>query len=1005
MPSTDNDPLKALPIVGIGGSAGSLQPLQSFLACLPADTGAAYVIVTHHPSGERSLLPEILTPKTVLPVQMVKEDEALAPNRVYVALPDDGWRLCRGQLVRSREAQEHPGTDLSAAGRRRPGPPHPIDAFFRSLAEAAGHRALAIVLSGTGSDGTLGIQAIKSQAGMVMAQDPDTAEFGDMPANAIATGQVDYVLAPADMAATLTGYLRFQVYRRAALSGYQSAIPQGLMSQILNQVRHRTGHDFSGYKTSTLNRRLERRMDLRQIPDPQAYLDYLQSHPEEVNLLFQEFLISVTNFFRDPLVWATLGETLLPAMLQRAARRGQEFRAWVVGCATGEEAYTLAILIRECFPGLEQAPEVRIFATDVDLAAIETARTGRYPAGIAQDLPESLLRRYFSAENDTYRIGREVRDMVIFAEHNALQDPPFTGLDLVTCRNLLIYLERDRQARLLAVFRYALRSQGLLLLGPSESMDHQSDAFSVVDKEARIYRVVEGALPTRLPEMPGPSRYRRSSSFREYPGSPSMGAGDSLSHNVECLLALQFAPPAVVVNDRGEVVYVHGRTGQFLEPASGPTRNQLLEMARPGLRAPLSQALQEVAGGDADQVSREVQVQANGDTEPVRLEVRRIRTPHALAGFRLVALHPVPAAGAAKASSESRGSATDAKGAGSSGTEAEAGLKRELEALRQDKQMAVKEMQAANEELQSMNEELQSMNEEHQSSHEELEAAKEEVESLNQELRSVNAELQTRVDDLTEINDDLKNLLDSTHLATLFLDEALNIKRFTTYVQDLIAVRPTDIGRPLSELTTKLRYDALLADAEAVLDTLIPRELKVQTQGGHWYLLRIQPYRSTRNVIRGVVCTFQDIQAARSVTRSEAFFRAVVNTVQEPLLILDPDCRVVSANDGFYRTFPLDPDAVEGKRLFDLGNGQWDDPELRARLLEVLPRQQAFCDFELSVDFGDPGPAHLHLNGRRLEVEEGAAMILLTMDVQRLASPSPSRKEPERIERSLDRDR
>lgn len=980
-PQNDHHPSEDLPVVGIGGSAGSLQPLQLFLANLAADTGAAYVIVTHHPRDHRSLLPEILGPKTTLPVQMVKEGEVLAPDRVYVALPDDGWILCRGQLVRSGETDQ----------RAEAGPPHPIDTFFRSLAEEAGHRALAILLSGSGSDGTLGIQAIKSQAGMVLAQDPSTAEFGDMPANAIATGHVDYVLSPEKMPAILASYLCSQDDRQATLTSHQPAIPESLLGQILNKVKHRTGHDFSGYKASTLNRRLERRMDLKQILDPQEYLAYLGSHPEEVDLLFREFLIGVTNFFRDPLTWATLREKLLPAMLQRAARTGQEFRAWVVGCATGEEAYTLAILIRDCLADWEEAPEVKIFATDIDQVAIERAREGRYPAGIAQDLTNPHIRRYFSAGNDIYRINREVRDMVIFAEHNALQDPPFTGLDLITCRNLLIYLGRDRQERLMGLFRFALRSQGLLLLGSSESPDYQSEVFSVVDRESRIYRLAGGTLPFRLPEMSGPSRHRHSPPRQE----SSVRTSDSLSRDVESLLALQFAPPAVVVNDRGEVVYVHGRTGRFLEPASGPTRNQLLEMARPGLRAPLSKALQEVTGGVSDHVSQEVQIQTDGDTERVGLEVQRIRTPAALAGFRLVVLHPTTGTDAAKAPREARGPETDSEDTGSGGKKTEARLKREVEYTRQDKQAAVKELQSANEELQSMNEELQSMNEEHQSSHEELEATKEEIESLNQELRSVNAELQTRVNELTDVNDDLKNLLDSTHLATLFLDEALNIKRFTAPVEDLIAVRHSDIGRPLSELTNKLRYETFQADVEAVLDNLIPKEVKVQARSGHWYLLRIQPYRSTRDVIRGVVCTFQSIHAAQSVGRNESFFRSIVDTVREPLLVLDPDFQVVSANNGFYRTFPLAPEAVEGKSLFDLADGQWDHPELTALLVEVLPQKQAFHDFELSLDFGESGPARLRLNGRRLELEEGTSMILLAMDVER-----PATKSSERTERS-----
>lgn len=684
-------------------------------------------------------------------------------------------------------------------------------------------------------------------------------------------------------------------------------------------------------------------------------------------------------------------------MLQRAARMGQEFRAWVEGCATGEEAYSLAILIRECMADWEHAPAVRIFATDVDQSAIERARVGSYPASISQDMSDSLLRRHFSAESDTVRINRDVRDMVVFAEHNVLQDPPFTNLDLITCRNLMIYLERDRQERLLTLFRYALRSQGLLLLGPSESLDHQSEAFSVVDKESRVYRVAEGSLPTRLLEMPGPSRRRRALPFQENTGAAVVTDRDNLSRSVEGLLALQFAPPSVVVNDRGEIVYVHGRTGRFLEPASGPTRNQLLEMARPGLRAPLTQALEEVINGNPDHVSQEIQVLTNGDTERVRLEVQLIRTPKALAGYRLVAMHLVPAPEAVLAASEPLGSTIDIETTESGDINVESQLNRKLEALQQEKQIAVKEMQAANQELQSLNEELQSMNEELQSSNEELEAAKEEVESLNQELRSVNAELNIRVDDLTEVNDDLKNLLDSTHLATLFLDEALNIKRFTAPVQKLISVRPSDIGCPLSELSTKLNYDALLTDAEAVLDTLTTKEVKVQTTTGHWYLLRLQPYRSTRNVIRGVICTFQDIQASQEVASSEAFYRAVVDTVREPLLVLNADFQVVSANEGFYCTFPLTHKEVEGKRLFDIGEGKWDNPDLKALLAEVLPQQQAFQDFELSIDLGGPEPAHFGLNGRRLELGEGTAMILLAMEAQ-----GPTAMPSERNERSSD---
>ena len=978
-PTNDHHAINALPIVGIGGSAGSLQSLKSFLANLPADTGAAYIIVTHHPKGERSLLPDILGPHTALPVQLAEEGKNLVSDSVYVAVPDDGWILCKGQLVRSEGSREGAETDTPAY---LAGVPHPIDTLFRSLAEEAGHCALAVVLSGTGSDGTLGITAIKSQAGMVMAEDPNTAEYGDMPANAIATHQVDYVLPVEDMPATLAGYLSTQSHRQTQVEYQQHAIPPDMLRKILHHVRYRTGHDFSGYKVSTLNRRLERRMDLRQILEPQTYLVYLQDHPEEVDLLFQEFLISVTNFFRDPRVWASLRD-LLPAMLKQSVRTGQEFRAWVPGCATGEEAYTLAILIQDCIADWEQPPTVRIFATDVDQSAIEKARVGRYPSSIGQDLGESQMQLHFNAESDTVRINRDVRDMVVFAEHNVLQDPPFTSLDIITCRNLMIYLERDQQERLLLVFRYALRSQGLMMLGPSESLDHQTEAFSVVDKDSRIYRVAEGYSTPRLLDMPSPSRHRRSLPFVDSARSATQQSSEALSHNVECLLALQFAPPAVVVNDRGEVIYVHGRTGRFLEPASGPARNQLLEMARPGLRAPLSQALQKVSSGDTDHVSQQVEVLTDGDSERVRLDVRMIRTPKALAGFHLVAMQVVPLTDEVTAANQPEGANIDAADTHSGGSEAEARLTRKLDILRQEKEIALKEMQAANQELQSLNEELQSMNEELQSSNEELEAAKEEVESLNQELRSVNGELNIRVDDLTEVNDDLKNLLDSPHLATLFLDESLNIKRFTAPVQKLIAVRTSDIGRPLSELTTKLCYDSLLDDADAVLDNLVTKEIEVQTKTGHWYLLRVQPYRSTRNVIRGVVCTFQDIQAAHSIAKRETMLRSVVDTLVEPLLVLDPTFQVVTANNSFYSSFLLPSHEVEGKSLFDLRTGKWDHPVLRTLLAEVLPEGRAFENFELSMELGDPDPACLRINGRPLELESGSAMILLTIKVQR----------------------
>ena len=979
---SEEHPDSPFPVVALGGSAGALEALQAFVAHLPADTGAAYVIVTHYPSGQRSLLPDLLATQTQLPVQTARSGEPLAPDRIYVALPNDGWVVRPGPVLASKPGEADGSAPQDAEdGALTPGRERAIDLLFRSLAEEAGPGAVAIVLSGTGSDGTTGAKRIKAHGGMLMAQEPSTCEFSDMPCSAIATGQVDHVLPPRDMPGRLVSYLSSLGPRLAAPTSSQAPLPRTLLEQILEVVHRRTGHDFSCYRQSTLQRRLERRMDLVQIPDPQRYLDYLARHPGEVDLLFKDILISVTTFFRDPVAWGRLAHAPLPEMLRRAGEAGRDFRAWVVGCATGEEAYTLAMLIHECLPTVHPRPQVRIFASDLDPGAIETARTGRYSGGIAEDVSEQRLRHHFVAETDAYRVSRELRDMVVFAEHNALQDPPFTHMDLVTCRNLLIYLERRCQDHVLSLLRYALRDQGVLFLGPSESPEEHSEIFRVLDKEARLYRCTGTApLPTSLRGLSGPGYQRRPQAAQHALATSPSGGEEHLARSAERLLAERFAPAAVLVNDHGEVTYIHGRTGRFLEPASGTPRSHLLDMARPGLQGPLGQALREVGSGASELARRDAHVETNGHSEWVRVEVQRVRTPEALEGLRLVTFSAGRSAGAA-APNGPPAIAPEAESGPEAGDEA-AQLRRRLETALQDKQMAIRELKASNEELQSMNEELHSMNEELQSSNEELEVAKEEGESLNQELRSVNAELQARIQELTDTNDDLRNLLDNTQLPTLFLDEHLQIKRFNTALQDLVPLREADLGRPLKDLSTRLRDDALNSGADRVLRDLVPRDVTVQSEAGHWYLLRIRPYRGTGNTIRGVVCIFQDAHTGMHATeRGEPFLREVLDTLREPVLLLDPQMQILGANDGFYRTFRLPPDEVEGRSLLELHGGQWDHPELRAMLAEVLPRNRSFRDLELRLSHEGPGPQRLTLNGRRLEMPEAheGGVILLAM--------------------------
>ena len=950
----------AFPMVAIGGSAGSLEALKEFLAALPEDPGMAFVITTHHPPARRSLLPQILAEGTALAVSQAEDGVALEPDHVYVAPSDSDWRLEGRRLVRQprENAREQGAPD------RPYGPPHPVDALFRSLAAELGSRAIGIVLSGTGTDGTVGVRAIKSQAGMVMVQQPESAGFQGMPDSAIATNLVDYVLRPGDMPAALLAYAQAESQRSGREGGAHPDIPENILAGILQAVTERTGHDFSGYKQSTLLRRLERRMHVNGVSDAGEYLTFLRANPAETDLLFKEAIISVTNFFRDPDAWESLATGVLRDQLALAAAEGRGFRAWVVGCATGEEPYTLAILVCEALEAMGTTLPVQIFATDVDPEAVETARVGRYPAGIADDLTPERLRRFFIPEEDTYRVTKPLRNMVVFAEHNVLQDPPFTRMDLLTCRNLLIYLERELQRQVLPVFQYALRPAGVLFLGSSESVEDMDEAFSDVDKRWRIYRAEEGGQPPATRLMP--SSGRGLTMFRRSPESPRGGEEGGFTHSVERLLASEFAPPAVLVNDRGEALFFHGHTGRFLEPASGPAQNRLTDMARDGLRAPLVQALRKVNGPDAEPARRRVWVRTDGEQEEVEVEVRPVHTPRTLRGLRLVSFLTLGSSWPGQ--EEATGDVPEPR----PGRELQ--LERELDAARQDKQVTVEELQSSNEELQSMNEELQSSNEE-------LEVSKEEVESLNEELRSVNAELEARVSDLAQANDDMKNLLDSTEIALLFLDADMHVTRFTEQASKLISLRDTDVGRPVDELTTALRYQDLTRDAREVLETLEPKEMEVQTEGGHWYQLRILPYRSAANSVFGLVCIFQDFQATKRLQADGDLLQGLLQTVHEPLLVLDPELRVVAANDGFYRVFPLTPAEVEERNLFGLGAGQWDQPELRALLQEALPERGSFRDFHLAVAFEDGTRCAISLSARQLPGEGGeSGPILLSME-------------------------
>ena len=743
------------PIVGVGGSAGALPALQDLFAHMPADCGLGFVVIVHTDPHAPSLLPELLARCTHLPVAEAASGQRVEPGRVYVTPPGQDIRIQNGVLA------------LESAPESRRGVRLPIDVFFRSLAQDQGQRAVGIVLSGTGADGTLGLAAIRAESGLVLAQ--DKAEFDGMPGSAIAAGVVDLVLATSEMPDRLLAHAALLAPEPAPalLEGGEE------LHRILALVQQRTGRDFASYKAGTLRRRAERRMRLLQLEQLSDYVRVLESNPAEVEALWKDWLIGVSRFFRDPEVFRLLGEAELPRLVA-SKPDGSALRVWVPGCATGEEAYSLAILLVEVTEQLRKRIEVQLFASDLDPRAIELARSGCYPEGIATDMAEERLRRFFVREERCYRVKKEVRDRIVFAVQDVLRDPPFTRTDLISCRNLLIYLNSAAQQRLLPLFHYSLNPGGLLLLGTSESVTGFEELFAAADQHSKLFRRKDGT-PARPPfewavdaparSVPGPRQPVRAP-------LPSVDLADLLRRS----LAERYAPPAVIIDERGEIEHVHGRTGSYLEPAPGRASLNVVEMARAGLHAPLAAAIREVVDTDATSARKTARVRHDGGFAPVEISVRRLRAPRLEKPLLLVSFEP-----AERASRRGPGRRKGASGRGARGQARQ--VEEELRTTRADLQSTIEELQASNEELASANEEVQSVNEEMQSANEELQTSKEETQSLNEELQTMNAELTAKVHDLEDARDDLVNFINSTDIAMVFLDGRLRVKRFTPEAQ------------------------------------------------------------------------------------------------------------------------------------------------------------------------------------------------------------------------------
>ncbi len=977
------------PIVGIGASAGGLAAFEAFFSGMPADTdpGMAFILVQHLAPDHKSILTDLVQRYTRMQVFEVEDGMVVRPNCAYIIPPGRDMAFLGGALQLLQPA--------APRGRRMP-----IDFFFRSLAQDQRERAIGVVLSGTGSDGTLGVRAIKGDGGMVMVQDPASTEHDGMPRNALATGLVDYELPPAEMPAQIIAYAS-QVFgkpRRPA------TVPPPKVENALKKVfillRARTGHDFSQYKPSTVHRRIERRMAIHQIETAEDYVGYLQQTPAEVEALFRDMLIGVTSFFRDPEAFKAVQEEVIPKLFAGKSPNGV-IRVWSVGCSTGEEAYSLAILLAEHQETFKQGIKAQIFATDIDSNSIATARAGVYPASIAADVTPERLARFFSVEpgGNYYRIHKSIRDLLVFSDQNVIKDPPFSRLDLISCRNLLIYMGSELQKAIIPLFHYALNPGGFLLLGTSETVGEFGNLFTTIERKSKLYQSREGHRHTT------PGRFLSPAGRVEVPvlqaaHQRTSSGKPSLRELAEKALLQHVAPAAALVNVSGDILYLHGRTGLYLEPTPGePGVNNILKMAREGLRRDLTMALQSAAASREVVRCQGLRVKSNGDVTTVNLTVHAVPArlandaPSALAGnsetpLLLVVLEPAAIQGADQLAATPHATieADAEQAAGDAVQTLIVSLRQELRAKEDYVQATNEEMETTNEELRSSNEEMQSVNEELQSTNEELETSKEELQSVNEELSTVNAELQTKVADLTRANNDINNLLAGTGIATVFVDHSLRILRFTPSATRIINLIQGDVGRPVDHIVSNLAgYDKLATDTQSVLDTLDPMELDVQTRAGVWHTMRILPYRTLDNVIEGAVITFVNIGLAKAAQEAlqDAYLRAteaIVATVREPLLVLAADLRIISASSAFYHAFRLSPDCAIGLSLFELGHRQWDFPASRKLLEEILPQDLEVDDYVMSHDFEEIGMRTLRLNARMVSETGQPRFVLLAIE-------------------------
>ncbi|MBD3884554.1 PAS domain-containing protein [Phormidium tenue FACHB-886] len=964
------EPIEApFPIVGVAASAGGLEAFTQLLSHLPIDTGMAFVLIQHLAPDHESLLSEILNRATQLSVREVQNNTTVEPNQVYVIPPNTKMVLSSGVLQLSPREK--------VFGRYMPG-----DAFFASLAADRGHKAIAVVLSGLDGDGSLGLKAIKAAGGVTFAQCKDTAQFDSMPNTAVATGDVDFVLPPAKIAEELANLSRNPMLDHSQLSSLAEELPQpaDALATIFALLRSYTGVDFSRYKPNTIDRRIQRRMLLYKLEQLENYAVYLQAHPAEVKALYEEILIHVTSFFRDSEAFDLLKERVFPTIAQNKSA-DVPIRIWVAGCSTGEEVYSIAICLLEFLEDQSVQFPIQIFATDISEVSIDKARAGIYAENQMVEVSTARRRRFFhTIEGDRFQINKAVRELCVFARQNLGSDPPFSNLDLISCRNVLIYLGDALQKRIMPIFHYSLNPTGFLLLGTSESIGQASDFFTLIEKKYKLYaknltatRPIFSFIPSRYPLPKANDRQPISAPTEEF----------DLEQKIDHLIANYYAPVGAVLDDKMQVLQFRGNVDRYLKLASGVANLNLFNLLRDGLLVEVRAAIYQAQRQELPVIKNGLRLEESEHFRVVNLQVIPFKIPPTEERRFLVLFEDIPPA--------SNPSPSNSDMPQSELEQENARLREELAAANQERaatqeylQAIIKEQEYTNQDLKVANEEILSSNEELQSTNEELETAKEEIQATNEELNTTNEELRSRNGELHQVNNDLTNLLGSINIPILMLTNDLRIRRFTPMAQRLFNFIPGDAGRPLSDIRANLNIPNLEPLLLEVLETLSVKEVEVQTQGGHWYTLRMRPYRTTENQIDGVVLVLLDIDALkRSADTLEAarnYAEAIVETVQVPLVVLESDFRVNTANRAFYDTFQVAPPETTQTLLFDLGNGQWNIPGLRSLLEDVLINNTNLQNFEVEHDFERIGHKIMLLNAWRIIQTGETQRILLAIE-------------------------